>query len=163
MSGFAITRRDLDHALDFMKDAHGRAISKSKTGENAMGVIGSQVESGFAAFAYGALEGSMGPISVLDVPADAITSVVLHAAGLFGLFGGASGHAHNLAQGLGDGYLHRLGMGIGMKYASKPASAPSAVAKAAGRAGSFVSGTRTRSPMKPMTEAEIAALTSSIR
>lgn len=169
MSGFSITRRDVDHMIDFMKEAQGRALNYRKPAENAMGVLGSQAESGLAAFGYGVVEGAFGPVSLGPVPADLAGAFLLHLGGLFGLFGGAAGHAHNFAQGLADASLHRLGIGMGARWAQKPKAA---TAGTNARGGYHISGTNPRgrydavagrASIKPMTEAEIAAHVNAIR
>jgi hypothetical protein len=175
MSGFAITRRDVDDMISFMQNAQGRALDYKKPAENAMGVIGSQVESGFAAFSYGMLEGAYGPITVGPVPADGLLALALHGLGLFGVFGGAEGHAHNFAQGLADSALHRLGAGLGNRLATQHAAAKTSGTSAhpyrgenafgrtdaRGREHAFAGAPAPR--IKPMTEAEIAAHVNAIR
>jgi hypothetical protein len=161
-----ISRRDLDHAMSFAKELHGRALNNRDAGENAMGVIGSQAESGLAAFGYGALEGMKGPISVGPVSLDIGLATLLHAAGLFGLFGKQAGHAHNFAQGLADGYLGRRRLGVGAAYAQKHHAKTAGTAPRGGYSAR-VAGTNPRGRfagnMKPLVESEIAMMTRDIR
>lgn len=159
-----ITRRDLEHAFAYANSLHTRGQSVAKHGEYVVGTVACQAESGLASFGYGVLEGRYGPVKVGPVSADLLAALLLHGAGFLGVTGKMSGHAHNFAQGLADGYLQRLGIGIGTSMGQKAGKAPHQISGA--RTSTFVGGARQATVvgaarsrgMSQLTEAEIAAL-----
>lgn len=155
-----ISRRDVENALATMGSAHRSASRFKGHGEYVVGTFAAQAESGLSAFGYGALEGRFGPIKVGPVSADLLAAVLIHGAALLGVAGAHAGHAHNFAQGLMDGHLHRLGIGVGTAWGKSAGSAP---AKVSGRAGHAFERGATHARVdaggtKPLTAAEIAAL-----
>jgi hypothetical protein len=160
-----ITRRDLEHAFAYANSLHSRGQSVAKHGEYVVGTVACQAESGIAAFGYGVIEGRVGPVKVGPISADLLAAILLHGAGFLGFTGKMSGHAHNFAQGLADGYLHRLGIGIGTELGKKAGRAPHQISGAhhhsnivgAALRSHIVGAARSRG-MSQLTEAEIAAL-----
>lgn len=158
-----ITRRDLEHAFAYANSLHSRGQSVAKHGEYVVGTVACQAESGIAAFGYGMLEGRVGPVKIGPVSADLLAALLLHGAGFLGVTGKMSGHAHNFAQGLADGYLHRLGIGIGTEMGKKAGRAPHQISGAqrssiVGAARANIVGAARARGMSQLTEAEIAAL-----
>lgn len=161
-----ISRRDLEHAFAYANSLHSRGQSVAKHGEYVVGTVACQAESGLAAFGYGVLEGRVGPVKIGPISADLLAAVLLHGAGFLGVTGKISGHAHNFAQGLADGYLHRLGIGLGTTMGQKAGRAPHQISGAQrsniiGASRSHVVGAATHARargMSQLTEAEIAAL-----
>lgn len=123
MSGVNLTVRDLHHAMDYAGRLRDHARALSHTGEYVLGTTAQQAESGLAAFGYGVLLGRYGEIKIGPFSADVVGGVALHGAGLLGLFGKHAGHAHNAAQGLIDGFVQRVGIGIGARSTQKTAPA----------------------------------------
>ncbi len=163
-----ITRRDLEHAFAYANSVHSRGQSLAKHGEYVVGTVACQAESGLASFGYGVLEGRYGPVKIGPVSADLAAAVLLHGAGFLGITGKMSGHAHNFAQGLADGYLQRLGIGIGTSLGVKAGKAPHQISGGVRRAkgaiiggfdGGHIGGGQAHARgMSQLTEAEIAAL-----
>jgi hypothetical protein len=160
-----ISRRDLEHAFAYANSLHSRGQSVAKHGEYVVGTVACQAESGLASFGYGVIEGRYGPVKIGPVSADLLAALLLHGAGFLGVTGKMSGHAHNFAQGLADGYLQRLGIGIGTTMGQKAGKAPHQISGA--QHSATIIGTRLRSTivgaarsrgMSQLTEAEIAAL-----
>lgn len=131
MSGIELSRRDIEDALAHVGRMRDGARGMAKQGSYVVGTIAGQVESAFAAGSYGVVLGRYGEVRIGPAPADLLAAFGLHVAGFLGAFGDHAGHAHNFAQGLLDGYVQRLGIGLGarMMQASKaPAAAPGAPA-----------------------------------
>lgn len=123
-----ITRRDLEHAWNTAQSVHRRLSGHKGMIEAGASAFTTQAESGLAAFGYGVLEGRHGPVKIGPVSADLLAAAVLHGVGVFGLAGEYGGHLSNFANGLLDGYLHRMGIGLGASMAQKAGRALPSVA-----------------------------------
>lgn len=165
MSGLSISRRDVEEALDYAGRMRDHAKGMSHKGEYVLGTVATQAESGLAAFGYGVVLGKFGEVKIGPAPADLLAGVGLHAAGLLGAFGKHAGHAHNFAQGLIDGYVQRLGVGVGVRMAQK--AAPPRVSGAMG--GGLTSNTVNPSyrfgaaQPEPLTVADVVAMADRIK
>lgn len=158
-----ITRRDLEEAFNYANKIHKTGSGLREHGEYVVGTAAAQAESGLAAFGYGVLEGRMGPVKVGPVSGDLLAGLALHLAGFSGYAGKMRGHAHNFAQGLMDGYLHRLGIGVGTTmgmaagHTAISTTDPKGAFAVGGSAPALTAG------QVPLTQAEIAALAQTIR
>lgn len=152
-----ISRRDVEEAIRYAGSVQ-RSISPYKAhGEYLAGTVACQAESGLAAFGYGMLEGRYGPIKVGPVHLDLLAGLALHAGGFLGVAGKHAGHVHNFAQGLCDGYLHRLGIGMGTTMGLSAGVKPHTISGGTNPRGRFGGVPQNRRPA-PLTQAEIAAL-----
>lgn len=158
-----ITRRDIQDAIGFVTGQKAK-YAEHAPGETTAGAFAAQAISGVTAFGYGMIEGRFGPVMVgRHLSADLLGAALLHGLGLLGWAGRMQFATHSAAQGLLDGYAHRLGIGVGTKM-GLGAGAPSrpVLASGASVAGSFHAETESdrRSPESrgPITEGEIVAL-----
>lgn len=152
-----ITRRDVEDAIRFAGSTQRSLSPYREHGEYLAGTVACQAESGLAAFGYGLLEGRYGPIKVGPVHLDLLAGLGLHAAGFLGVAGKHAGHVHNFAQGLCDGYLHRLGIGMGTTMAMNSGVQPHRISGGTNPRGRFGAVHPSQRPA-PLTQSEIAAL-----
>ncbi len=155
-----ISRRDVEQALRYARSVTARATSKDGS---TMGVLLRQGTSAAAAFGYGVVEGRFGPQNLGPVSVDLLTAILLNVAGFSGIAGDYSGHAHNVAQGLLDGYAHRMGVGLGDMWKNPTATPQAQPTKVSGvpktqEWGINPSPTRSLGPQAPLTAAEIATM-----
>lgn len=159
-----LTRRDIESGIRTLQNTHAEYLGfKGKT-EDAIGAVASQCLSGVAAFGYGVAEGCYGPIKVGPVNADLLAATLIHGLAFFGYAGRHQAAAHSLAQGLADGFLGRLGMGVGTNLHLGKGAAPSPQPQVKGLAPgqAFVSGSP-QTPRGKVTAAELAALVEQAR
>lgn len=143
--------RDIENAIGYAGRLRDHARSISHQGEYVMGTVGQQATSGLAAFGYGVVLGRYGEVRIGPLPADVLGAACLHGAGFLGVFGEQAGHAHNAAQGLVDGYLQRVGIGLGARMMQQ-AKAPPPAARVSGR------------PLpQPLTVADVVAIADASR
>jgi hypothetical protein len=119
-----LTRRDVEAGIRHLQGVHSDYLGiKGKT-EDAFGAMASQCLSGVSAFGYGVAEGCYGPIKVGPVNADLLAALLIHGAAFFGYAGKHAPAAHSLAQGLADGFLGRMGIGVGTNLGMKRGHQP---------------------------------------
>jgi hypothetical protein len=156
-----LTVRDLQSALDYAGRLRDSARSVSHQGEYVMGTVAQQATSGLSALGYGFLLGRYGEIKVGALSADLLGGAALHGAGLLGVFGRHAGHAHNAAQGLLDGYLQRVGIGLGARM--QEAKAQPAQPRVSGSATMNPSYRFGGAKPEPLTVAQVVAMADGLK
>lgn len=104
-----------------------KASGMRAKGESVVGEIVQAAEISASAFAFGAVQGRYGPVSVVGIPVDLGAAAVLHLAGFVGLAGKASEHLHAFADGALASYFFTLGRGVGSDLKLKASGAKTAV------------------------------------
>jgi hypothetical protein len=158
-----LTRRDIEGGIRHLQGVHANYLGFKGKSEDAIGAIASQCLSGVAAFGYGVAEGCYGPIKVGPVNADLLAATLLHGLAFFGYAGRHQHAAHSFAQGLADGFLGRMGLGVGTNIGLAKAP-PHPAVTTTGPGGSFhVGGVPQRAMPSRVTPAEITALVEQAR
>jgi len=116
-----ITRRDIEEAHQFARDALNRAKGYKNSGEAVVGQLTQTLEVAAGAVAVGALSGRFGPLTIANspVPLDLALGVAGHAMGFVGIAGRHAEHLHNFSDGVIAGYLTKLGVGFGAQMRTK--------------------------------------------
>ena len=169
-----ITRRDIEEAHRYARDAIGRVRSYSNTGEHVVGQVTQTVEVGLGAVGVGILSGYFGPLNIAGspVPLDLAAGVAGHQLAFMGLAGRHAEHLHNFSDGVMAGYLAKFGVGYGKSLAQKAGKTPAPVFSGQSRdfrgqspikqlLGNAISGTFTGA--EPLSEAELAAMAQATR
>lgn len=165
-----ITRRDIEEASSYARDAMRFAKSNSSTGESVVGSVVQSLEVGIGAMGVGVLTGRFGPLHIggNPIPLDLAAALALHLLGFMGLAGKHETHLHNFADGAMAGYLTKFGVGLGAKMradAGKPALNLTDISgDNDGRRGPPPQMTRGNSHAKrPMSISELAAMAQGVR
>jgi len=108
-----------EHYGNLVKRTQGIRAKTESTVEHMV----QSAEVSASAFAFGAMQGKMGPVKVMGVPADLGAGVAMHLIGFAGLAGKASSHLHAFGDGALASFFFTLGRGVGMdwKTGAKPA------------------------------------------
>ncbi len=120
--------REIMKLRDHYAGLSRRMESVKKKGESVVGELVCAAEVSASAFAFGAVQGKYGPVSVLGVPADLGAALVLHLAGFAGVAGKASEHLHAFGDGALASFFFTLGRGVGANWKRKslgPGESPS--------------------------------------
>lgn len=169
MSGFNITRRDIDEAYASMRDAHSYIKRYQAQGENVVGRVVQSLEVGAGALGVGILSGRYGALHITGskVPLDLAAGLAGHALAFFGLAGNYADHLHNFSDGVMAGWLTKWGVGIGAKMAVEAGVAPPPVTAGAlpssGTVPMVGCAGGSAAPKAPLTEAELAGMAHSVR
>jgi hypothetical protein len=154
-----LTRRDIESGIRHLQGVHADYLGIKGKSEDAFGAVASQCLSGVAAFSYGVAEGCYGPIKLGPVNADLAAALALHAAAFFGYAGKHAPAVHSLAQGLADGFLGRMGIGVGTNLGLRKGHQPMTTASPSFHVGGASAPHQVPSRRAgDLTDAEITAL-----
>lgn len=163
----SITRRDIEEAHSYARDALRNVRGMSQAGENVVGSVVQTLEVAAGATAVGVLTGRFGPLHFAGnpIPLDLCTGVGMHLLAFMGIAGQHSPHLHNFADGILAGYLTKFGVGFGTEMrakAGKPALNLTDISgDEVGRApAQMYAG---RGPVTPLSESELAAMAQAVR
>jgi hypothetical protein len=162
-----ITRRDIEEAHSYARDAISRARGVQATGQRIVGTAVKSLEVAAGAAAVGAISGRYGKVDFdlgggKSVPLDLTAAIVGHLAAFTGMAGEASEHLHNLSDGVLAAASFRMAFNFGNKHRAQSGaktalpSSPS-VPVMAGERSYAMSGPA------PLTEAELAAMAQGVR
>lgn len=156
-----ITRRDIEEAQTYARDAMRQVQGMRATGENVVGNIVKTLEVAAGATSVGVLTGRFGPLHLAGnpVPLDLAASVAMHILGFMGIAGQHAPHLHNFADGVMAGYLTKFGVGFGTEMRSKAGKPALNLVDIAGEEPSQLAGRA----VQPLSVAELTAMAQAVR
>ena len=158
-----ITRRDIEEAHSYARDAMRQVQSMRGTGENVVGNVVKTMEVAAGAMGVGVLTGRFGPLRMNGnpVPLDLAAGVAMHLLGFMGLAGKHADHLHNFGDGVLAGYLTKFGVGYGTKMRADAKKAPLSLVDIAGEDDdAALIGGRT---VAPLSVSELTAMAQAVR
>ncbi len=165
-----ITRRDIDEAHRYARDAMSRVRGGRGATGRVVGQLTQTAEVALGAVGVGVLSGRYGPLNVqgVPVPIDLALGVAGHILGFTGLAGGLSNHIHNVSDGVLAAYLTKFGVGYGKALAEKAGVPPRMVVGGTGPMRSSSSLPKLGfgqvfTGAEPLTEAELATMAQAVR
>lgn len=160
-----ITRRDIEEAHSYARDAMRQVQGMRGTGENVVGNVVKTLEVAAGATAVGVATGRFGPLHLAGnpLPLDLAAAVGMHILGFMGIAGAHASHLHNFADGVLAGYMTKFGVGFGTEMrakAGKPAlNLVDIAGEEKGRPGQLYG----KRASQPLTESELAAMAQAVR
>ena len=158
-----ITRRDIEEAHRYARDAMSRVRDVQDSGERVVGQVTQTLEISAGAIGMGILTGYFGPslnLAGSPVPLDLCIGVAGHLLGFAGIAGANANHLHNIADGVLASWMAKIGVGLGTDMRMNKQTKPStggylgAAAVPAAFAGPSAA---------PLNESELAAMAQAVR